>query len=213
MIVPFREERTQRAAAERVVAHLRAGGLILYPTETVFGLGCALAEDALERLAKIKARDARSPFLLLVSDRAQAPGLRWTGSARRLADAFWPGPLTLVLRAEGQAYSPRVTSEAGGVALRETPHAGMRLVLDALGAPITSSSANPAGHPPAVTGREAAAYLRSLPRDAHVWLLDGAAGGEPPSTLLDCRAERPVLLRAGSVPLERIREVVHDVEG
>lgn len=213
-VVPFGDEAEQRAALPRVVEHLRAGGLILYPTETVFGLGGLLEADALERLASLKARDEARPFLLLVSNAAQAPGLHWTEPARRLAAALWPGPLTLVLRAGGERSWPaRVMSAGGGVAVRETPHAGLRLLLDALGAPITSTSANAPGAPPAMTADEARALLRSLPEEANVWLLDGAAGGTPPSSVVDCSGDRPALLRAGAVPIERIREVVHDVEG
>lgn len=212
-VVPFFDDAEQRAAVPRIAEHLRGGGLLLYPTETVFGLGGLVEPDALDRLASLKTRDETRPFLLLVSDRAQVPGLDWNDAARRLADALWPGPVTLVLASmPGAAWPPRVTSASGGVALRETPHAGLRLLLDALAAPITSTSANARGAPPAANVAEARALLGGLPASANVWLLDGEAGGAAPSTVVDCTTRPPRLLRAGAIPIERIREVVHDVE-
>lgn len=212
MVVPFGDEAAQHAAVPRVVKHLRAGGLILYPTETVFGLGGLIERAPLERLSTLKSRAEEKPFLLLVSDLAQAPGLHWTTAARALAEVFWPGPLTLVLRDTERRYPPGVASSSGGVALRRTPHAGMRILLDALGAPVTSTSANAPGVEPARTAAEAHALLNELPAESDVWLLEGAAGGAAPSTVLDCTGERPRLVRAGAVSIERIREVVHDVE-
>lgn len=213
MVVPFGDEAAQRAAVAPVTAHLRAGGLILYPTETVFGFGGLIGAGPTGLLADLKSRDPRKPFILLISDRAQASGLHWTPAARRLAAEFWPGPLTLVLRDDDGRYPERVASDSGGVAIRETPHAGVRILLDALGEPVTSTSANPRGVEPARTPSEARALMRELPADANVWLLDGVAGGAPPSTVVDCTGARPRLMRAGAVALARIREVVHDVEG
>lgn len=211
-VVPFGEDAAQRVAVPGVVEHLRSGGLILYPTETVFGLGGLVAAAPLERLSALKSRDEEKPFLLLVSELAQAPGLHWTQAARLLSEAFWPGPLTLVLRATDRRYPPGVASADDGVAVRLTPHTGMRILLDALAEPITSTSANPRGSRPARTAAEAHALLEELPEAADVWLLEGAAGGAEPSTVLDCTRERPRLVRAGAVSIERIREVVDDVE-
>ena len=88
----------------------------------------------------------------------------------------------------------------------------MRLLIDALGEPITSTSANQPGGPPARTPDEARALMRDLLEGANVWLLEGEAGGAPPSTVVDCTGSRPRLVRAGAVPVERIREIVHDLE-
>ena len=214
-VVPFATEPEQRAALDPVARHLRAGGLIVYPTETVFGMGSTVDPAAVARLRSLKQRDEVKPFLLLVSDESQAPGLEWNATARRLAQAFWPGPLTLVLNdAEGR-YPEGVASAAGGVALRRTSHAGVRTLLDALGAPITSTSANPPGAPPARTSAEARSALDVLAGEAgaEVWLLDGPAGGAAPSTVVDCTGPRARLVRAGAVPVEKLREVVDVVEG
>ena len=211
-VVPFGDEAAQVAALPDVIAHLRAGGLLLYPTETVFGLGGLTGAASSRALAELKSRDPAKPFILLISTLEQAAGLAWTDSARRLADALWPGPITLVLDDADARFQAGIRSDDGGVAIRETPHAGVRRLLDALGEPITSTSANPPGAAPARTPDEARALMRDLPARANVWLLDGDAGGAPPSTVVDCRGARPRLVRAGAVPLERIREIVHDIE-
>ncbi|HYE89867.1 MAG TPA: L-threonylcarbamoyladenylate synthase [Terriglobales bacterium] len=212
-VVPFGDREAQQAALAGIVAHVRAGGVIVYPTETVFGIGGAASLESVRRVAELKGRAETKPFLLLVSDEAQAQGLEWTETARRLADAFWPGPLTIVLRDTARRYPQGVTSADGGVAIRRTPHAGMRLLLDELGEPVTSTSANAPGEPPARTTAEAERALRALGDADDVWLLDGAAGDAPPSTVVDCTRDRPRLVRAGAVPLERLREVVDVVEG
>lgn len=211
-VVPFGDEAAQRAALPDVIAHLRSGGLLLYPTETVFGFGGLIDLAGARALAELKSRDAAKPFILLIDRRERAPGLEWTAAARSLADAFWPGPLTLVLRDDGARYAPGIRSDGGGVAVRETPHAGVRLLLDALGEPLTSTSANAPGAPPARSQEEARALMRELPARANVWLLDGPAGGAEPSTVVDCIGHRPRIVRAGAVSVERIREIVRDVE-
>jgi len=213
-MLPFGDATAQRAAIPSVVRHLEAGGLIVYPTETVFGIGGTARPDAVRALAALKRRSDVKPFILLVSDVAQAPGLHWNEDARHLADAFWPGPLTLVLADPDSRYPLGVRSADGGVALRLTPHDGIRRLIGALGQPITSSSANAPGERPATTATQARdAVIALAGEDTGIVLLDGEAGGAAPSTVVDCTRQPPRLVRAGAVPSERIREVVHDVEG
>jgi L-threonylcarbamoyladenylate synthase len=85
-------------ATPQVIVHLKRGGLIAYPTETVYGFGSLVRDDALTSLAGLKARDPSKPFLLLIQDASDIPALVWTASARKLVERFWPGPLTLALR-------------------------------------------------------------------------------------------------------------------
>lgn len=211
-VLPFADRSAQRAALGDVHAHLQAGGLLLYPTETVFGLGGAATPEATQALAALKGRDAAKPFILLISHLRQAEGLEWTPAAERLAQAFWPGPLTLVLRDPDSRFPAGIRSADGGVAIRETSHEGVRYLIGALNQPITSTSANLPGARPAETPEEARALFRDLPVRANVWMLDGAAGRMEPSSVVDCTGARPRVVRAGAIPVEQIREIVHDVE-
>lgn len=210
--LPFRTTEEQQTAVAATGAHLRAGGLLVYPTETVYGLGCALQAPALEQLAHVKQRPAEKSFLLLIGERAHAPGLRWTPAARHLADAFWPGPLTLALKLDTGEYPPQVVGPAGTVAVRQTPHAGLQLLLRSIGAPITSTSANLPGQPPALDSASVRRWLTEVDMATRFLLLDGGSL-EPsaPSTLVDCSESVPRLVRAGAIPLEELKRCVHDL--
>lgn len=193
-------------ALDEVRGHLERGGLLAYPTETVYGFGCALHPVALERLSTLKERGPDRPFLLLVPDRESVRDLRWTPAARELADAFWPGPLTLVLEDSAARYPDGVRGPTGGVAVRRTPHPAADAVVRRLGAPITSTSANRPGEPPARSADEAGEAARRLGAgDDEMWVVDG--GRLPhaePSTIVDCTGAAPKILRPGALPVERL---------
>lgn len=206
--IPFLSAEDVLAALPTITTHLRAGGAIAYPTETVYGFGGLVSERALERVAQLKARDENKPFLLLISNPAQCAQLEWNERARKLAQAFWPGPLTLALTATSGEFPPRVLSRHGTVAVRETPHAGMRRLLDSLGEPVTSTSANLPRQAPAASADEVAAALAQL-KAADVLLLDGGRlSPAAPSTLVDCSVDPPRVLRVGSIAVEALRAVI-----
>ena len=212
-VIPFHGPADYRRHAPRVAAHLREGGLLAYPTETVYGLGCALRSEALARLARIKRQGRARPFLLLVRTPRDAPGLEWTEHGRRLAQEFWPGPLTLVLRTAPGRYPAEVTGEQGTVAIRASPHPAVQALLDALGEPITSTSANRPDEPPAMTADEVRAVIEALAPGEPFWILDGGPlPPSPPSTVLDVSGRRPRLLRAGALPLEDLKRVVGEID-
>jgi len=198
-------------ATPQVIVHLKRGGLIAYPTETVYGFGSLVRDDALTALAGLKARDASKPFLLLIQDAADIPSLVWTASARKLVERFWPGPLTLALRVR-EDFPSRIVSAEGTIAVRATGHTGLQHLLRKLGEPITSSSANLPRQPPATSADDAADVLDELGR-SDVMILDG---GQLPaslsSTLLDCSSEPPRLLRAGAITLDALTQVVEIAE-
>ncbi len=180
---------------ERAAAHLRDGGVIAYPTETVYGLGAdATRAGALERLRELKGRDDTSALSVLIADldalEAWLPGL--PERARSLARRFWPGPLTLVL---GTA-EPRLAGVASprGVGFRCSPQPTARALAAAAG-PIVSTSANRSGEPPCVTASEVArTFGADLP------IAGGEpAGGLPPSTVVAVADGEAELLRAGPV--------------
>ncbi|MCA0204100.1 MAG: threonylcarbamoyl-AMP synthase [Proteobacteria bacterium] len=181
---------------------LRSGALVAFPTETVYGLGGDARDDG--AVAAIFAAKGRPRFNPLI---AHLPGLaeveryaRLTPLARRLAQAFWPGPLTLVLPLRG-GLSPLVTAGLDTVAIRVPAHPVAQALLQAFGGPLAAPSANPSGRISPVTARHVLEGLGG--RIAAV--VDGgdcAVGLE--STILDATGEVPVLLRAGGLPVEAI---------
>lgn len=202
-VVPYATAGERAAAREEVGAHVAAGGVVAYPTETVYGLGTGLVPEGLEALAGFK---GDRPFLLLVRGPEDAPGLEWTVAAARLADAFWPGPLTLALTAAAGAYPEQVVGPDGAVAVRVSPHAAVRSLLEAAGGPVTSTSANRPGGAAARSGAEAARVAASV--EAEVLVLDGGLLPEArPSTIVRC-GEAVRLIREGAVPRAELEAVV-----
>jgi L-threonylcarbamoyladenylate synthase len=211
--IAFRSAAERTTHAAEIVAHLRGGGLIAYPTETVYGFGCLLRDDALSALARLKGRDEEKPFLLLVRDRADLEGVRWTDSARRLADAFWPGPLTMALAAESGHFPAAVLSRAGAVAVRLSPHAGVQAILESARGLLTSTSANRAGRPPALDADEAASVVEQLGAVERVLVVDGGRlAPSSPSTVVDCSGEPPRVLRAGAITMNALRAIVPEID-
>jgi L-threonylcarbamoyladenylate synthase len=196
-------------ALEPALERLRTGGLIGYPTETVYGFGGAVSHGAVGRLLALKARGSDRPVLVLVDGPDAVADLAWTDDARELARVFWPGGLTLVLADPAGRFPPGVRSGAGAVAVRYSAHPVATALVRGLGGPITSTSANAPGRPPARSGAEAAEAAAGLPGGGDLLVLD--AGMLPPSeasTVIDCTRRVPAVLRPGSVPPARVRCVV-----
>jgi len=214
-MIPFRTAAEVAGAIPDVVLHLVRQGLIAYPTETVYGLGSTTAPEAVARLSALKGRDPGKPFLLLVSDPAMlaAVGLRLTDAAARLASAFWPGPLTMVLPG-GEGILPDVLrGPEGGIAVRWTSHRGTAQLIAALGSPITSTSANLPREPGAMSGNEAAAIFPDAVRERRLLVLDaGRLEPSPPSTLVDCTGRVPRVVRIGALAPAHLRSIVPGLE-
>lgn len=193
------------AALPVILEHLDADGLIAYPTETVYGFGGAMTAAAAGALRSLKSREPLKPFLLLITDPDQAPGVQWSDAARTVARLFWPGPLTLALPAQADTFPEGIIGTDGTVALRASPHPFVRRLVEARGAPITSTSANAPGTPPARTADEAVAALNALhARD--VLVLDGGALPESASsTILAVRDRSARILREGAIPVQQLR--------
>ena len=202
---------TQAAIAQAAWA-IRQGGLVGLPTDTVYGLAAdATDDDAVAGVFRAKGRPPDKPLIALVATLAMAEACAdFPAPARALAEAFWPGPLTLVLpRAAASPLSPLVHQGAPGVSLRIPGNETARAVAEAAGGPLTAPSANPSGAPSPLTAAEVVAGLR-----AHVALvIDGGRAAERlGSTLLDLTGEPPRLLRAGVVAAEAIERVIGPIE-
>ena len=195
------------AARDEAVALLRAGRIVALPTDTVYGIGVALATPGgIERLFAAKRRPPERGIMLLLDDAAQAGRIGvMTPAATALADACWPGGLTVIVPQRPDVPLPAVlTGGASTIGLRAPDHDAPRALARAAG-PLPVTSANVSGLPEA---SDAAGIVEQL-GDAVDLILDGGpAHGGPASTVVDCTGERARILRAGAVPVERVREIL-----
>jgi L-threonylcarbamoyladenylate synthase len=206
--IPFRTDEQVAAALAQAIAHLGGGGLLAYPTETVYGLGSRARPKDVQALKRLKGRRPDKPILLLVADRdmAEAQGLAFNDSAGALARAFWPGPLTLVLPGGGGRLPDALRGPEGGIAVRWTSHRGMARLVRALGEPVTSTSANLPGSPPAPGAEAIVRDFAPAVEAGTLLVLDGGVlGNSPPSTVVDCTQPQPRLVREGALTLAELR--------
>jgi L-threonylcarbamoyladenylate synthase len=198
---------------EAAAAHVRDGGLIAHPTETVYGFGGLATTEAIDAVRRLKPGRDR-PFILLVPSAEAVAGLAWTAEARELASVFWPGALTLVLADPSDSFPAGVRGESGGVAVRVTSNPVTRALVEQLGCPLTSTSANLPGDPPAASGDEALAVARAAGAGEELWVLDvGRLPPSAPSTVVDCTGRVARVLRPGATPLHRLRCVLPEIDG
>ena len=200
-----------KATSEAIAAAgaaLRNGDLVAFPTETVYGLGAdATNARAVAAIFAAKGRPRFNPLIVHVSDAPAATGLGlFNESARRLAAAFWPGPLTLVVaRQHGCPVADLATAGLDTIALRVPDHAVAKALLEAAGRPIVAPSANRSGHVSPTTAEHVEADLGP----SVAIILDG---GPAPlgleSTVIDATGAEPVILRLGAVPREAVARAV-----
>ncbi len=215
-MIPFRTAAEITAALPQVVTHLARRGVIAYPTETVYGLGSITSGPAVERLASLKGREPGKPFLLLVASRAMLAGigLRLTDAAERFAAAFWPGALTLALPGGEGVLPDALRGPEGGIAVRWTSHRGAAQLIQTLGSPITSTSANRPRRPAALDAPAIEAVFADAVLDRTLLVLDaGTLAPAAPSTLVDCTGNAPRLVREGAIPAARLRAIVPALVG
>lgn len=207
-VLPFKTPEDVRRAAPAVARHLERGGLLAYPTETVYGLGSRPVEADVLALAGLKGRRADKPFLLLVSNRrmAEGYGLVFTPPADALAEAFWPGALTLVLPGGEGRLPDALRGPEGGIAVRWTAHRGAAQLIGALGHGLTSTSANRPGARTAPGTAAIQADFAAAVADGTLIILNGGTlGNVPPSTVVDCTVSPPRLIREGAIPRAELR--------
>ena len=195
------------AGREAAVAALREGGIVALPTDTVYGIAVALGTSGgIEALFAAKHRPPERGIVLLLEAAEQARSIAiWPASADRLARAFWPGGLTIVVPQRPDVSLPAVlTGGAPTIGLRVPDHDAPRQLARELG-PLPTTSANRSGEPEAP---DAAGIVRQL-GDAVALVLDGGrAHGRPASTVVDCSQDPPQVLRAGAISAEAIDAVL-----
>jgi len=186
-------------ALERAVEVLSVGGVIIYPTETFYALGARFdCETALEKISILKGRPANKPFPLIIPDAAAACALsaHIDNKTKELMETFWPGPLTILLNAI-PGLSPFVCAKDGRAAMRVPGESFALAMVKAAGFPVTATSANPGGLPPAQDAETALEYFSTSGVDL---IVDGGrTPGGAPSTLVEVVDGRVTVLRAGAV--------------
>jgi L-threonylcarbamoyladenylate synthase len=202
--------RAKEIRAEAVSAALTAlkrGEVIAFPTETLYGLGAdALNFAAVEKVYRLKGRDPQNPIPVLVADRTMLGSL--VSDIPRLADKliarFWPGPLTIVLPARGD-ISPPLVNASGGIAVRISSQSIAADLVKALGRPITATSANPTGEPPARTASEAEKYFAG---QIAVSIDGGELTSKTGSTVIAIVGDALRIIRLGDIDRSQLEEAL-----
>ena len=199
-IVEASEENIRKAAVI-----IRLGGVVIYPTDTVYGLGCDPANvDATRRICEIKGR-ADKPLPLACSDVETARRIvEFNPIAERLAERFWPGPLTMVLPARVD-YPIWVTHGARTLGVRVPDHQVARRLAKLSGGVIVSTSANKSGDPPPKTAQEAA---EQIGEEVDLILDAGPAPLRQPSTVIDLSGDELWIIRPGPIRAEDIKKAL-----
>jgi len=209
-ILPFTPPAESGTVLGETLGVLGRGGVIAYPTETVYGLGCdAFQAEAVHRIRELKGRQAERSFLVLVGSAEDAFPLvdGVSPAAVRIIRTFWPGPLTLVFRA-ARHYREILADGRGTIGIRVSPDPVCRAILGRFRNPLVSTSANPAGREPACTAAEVAVYF---PVGLDLILDGGERASKMPSTVIDVSGPVPLLLRRGSISRESLERSAGDI--
>ena len=207
VLLPTRVAKPDTGAIADAVRVLAAGGLVAFPTETVYGLGADASNgEAVARLYEAKGRPAFNPLIAHVADRAAAAALAtFDDEAARLAEAFWPGPLTLVLPKTARCgVAELATAGLGSIAVRVPDHPVARKIIAGLRRPVVAPSANRSGH---VSPTTAAHVLADLGGRVDLIIDGGATPVGVESTIVAC-LDAPMLLRPGGIPREQIERAL-----
>ncbi len=186
---------------------LRRGEVIAFPTETLYGLGAdALNAAAVEKVFQLKGRDPANPIPVLIADRSMLSRLVLNVSplAERLIAHFWPGPLTIVLPARRDIARPLV-SAAGNIGVRISSQPIANELVQALGHPLTATSANPSGRPAARNGREARDYFSG---QIDIFVDGGTLTSKTGSTVVEISGDLIKIIRQGDIARSKLEEVL-----
>ena len=191
----------------QAIEALRSGEVIVFPTETFYGLGAnALDEGAVQRVATLKGRDVKNPIALIIADMDMLKDVATNPPplAERLMQRFWPGPLTLVLPAK-KGLSPLLCNSHGGIGVRVSSHPIASDLVRGSGHPITATSANPSGTEPARTIAQAQAYFAN---HLGIFIDAGELKGQKGSTVVECHGDQYNIVREGEISSQELDKVL-----
>lgn len=209
-LIQINAEHPQEEVLEQAASIIRRGGLVAFPTETVYGLGAdAMNEQAVQKIFRAKGRPADNPLIVHVNSRAMLlrVTLEVSDKAEILIRKFWPGPLTLVLRRKPEV-APTVSAGLETIAARMPNHPIALALIEKADTPVAAPSANTSGKP---SPTSAAHVLRDLEGRIEMILDGGATDIGIESTVLDVTGEVPLILRPGWVTREMIAETIGEV--
>ena len=196
-----------RSPFDEAAAAFRRGGVIAFPTETFYGLGVdPFNISALEKLFALKGRMKAKPVALIIEDASMLASVASDVSQEAfvLMDKFWPGPLTMLFRAD-MKIPDAVTGKTGKVGVRVSSSPVCQRLLKAINSPITATSANPAGKKPAETAGEVVGYFGTK---VDVVVDGGRLKAKAPSTVIDMEGGELTLIREGAVPFKEIMKAL-----
>lgn len=189
---------------------LKAGAIIVYPTETFYGLGgLATLESVAQKIFSLKGREAGKTFPFVASDQEMVLQLITEPSDLffRLAERFWPGPLTLVLRARENVLPDILYGPGRTIAVRVPPLDWLRDLIRRSGSLLISTSANLSGQPPVDSFPEVHAIFRER---VDIFIDGGQTPGKKPSTIIDLTGAEPACLREGKIPAKEIWALLYE---
>jgi L-threonylcarbamoyladenylate synthase len=198
----------QRDAIQEAAAWILDGGLVALPTDTLYGLAAdPFSARAVARVFAVKGRAAERALPLIAADAAQVARYlgRLPAAGQRLAERFWPGPLTLLIHAP-RALARDVTGGTARVGVRVPADAVARAICAEVGRPITATSANVSGEPATA---DPAQVERTLADGLDLLIDTGTTRGGAPSTIVDVTGDEPVLVRAGAISWDDIQACLH----
>lgn len=212
-------ETGREIAARRAAEVLAAGGVVIHPTETVYGIGGDGSAPNNALISRIKRRAVSQPLILLAANRASVDGyfsrLQWPEPVLSVVERFWPGPLTVIIPC---ASAPEgLQGPGGGVAVRVTPDPTVRAILSTWRRPMTSTSANLTGAAPARSLEQALDILESYEGHGAIGVpvlgIDaGPTSAERPSTIVSFLESPPRLVREGPLTREQLLPWIHDLK-
>jgi len=208
LIVSVKDILTDKDRCRIITEYLYNDAVMIYPTETVYGIGCdAFSDKAIERVAGLKQRLQDKPFIILVKDIHMLHDIvvDIPPAAELLINMFWPGPLTLIFKAKS-SVNKRLTAGTDKIGIRQSPHPVVKAIFELYNHPIVSTSANITNMPPATTIYEIPTIITE-----HVDLIiDGGKLNNIPSTVIDITGSDVKFIREGAIKKSSIERLFYD---